>query len=94
MASIFTLIKFTNEHTSEKIDAIDYPVDLVHFEGNAGFVGIFGLTGDFEGWFSNDAARVPVLAKMKVILGNVRIELMKWKRKDWNPPRYIETRSR
>ena len=89
-----TLIKFTNEHTSEKIDAIDYPVDLVHFEGNAGFVGIFGLTGDFEGWFSNDAARVPVLAKMKVILGNVRIELMKWKRKDWNPPRYIETRSR
>ncbi len=85
-----TVIHFTNQRTHEKIDAIDYPVDLIHFEGNAGFVGIFGLTGDFEGWFSNDAARVPVLAKMKVIIGDVKIELMKWKRRGWVPPKYQE----
>lgn len=86
-----TLIHFTNEHTDEKIDAVDYPVDCVHFEGNAGFVGIFGLTGDFEGWFSNDEARVPILAKMKVILGSIRIELMRWKRANWAPPKYNES---
>ena len=89
-----TLIQFTNERTDEKIDAVDYPVDCIHFEGNAGFVGIFGLTGDFEGWFSNDAARVPILAKMKVIIGSIRIELMKWKRVGWSPPRYIEAKNR
>jgi hypothetical protein len=45
------------------------------------------LTGDFEGWFSNDEARVPILAKMKVILGSITIELMRWKRAGWTPPR-------
>lgn len=82
-----TFIDFALEHTEEEIDAVDYPVDVVHFSGEAGFVGIFGLTGGFEGWFSNDEARIPILAKMKVILGSVRIELMSWKRAGWTPPR-------
>jgi hypothetical protein len=82
-----TTIDFAVEHTSEEIDAVDYPVDVVHFSGEAGFVGILGLTGGFEGWFSNDAARVPIIAKMKVILGSVRIELMSWRREGWSPPR-------
>jgi hypothetical protein len=86
-----TDIDFTTERTKEEIDAVKYPVDLIHFEGEAGFVGIFGLTGGFEGWFSNDAARVPIIAKMKVLIGNVRIELIEWKRTGWTPPRYIET---
>ncbi len=85
-----TFIDFTAERTKEQIEAVDYPIDLVHFEGEAKFVGIFGLTGGFEGWFSNDAARVPVLAKMKVLIGNVRIELMEWKRAGWRPPRSTE----
>ncbi len=82
-----TSISFSSKRTSVDIDGIDYPIDVVHFDGTAGFVGIFGLTGDFEGWFSNDAARVPVLAKMKVIIGSVTIELMRWKRPGWTPPR-------
>ncbi len=83
-----TSFDFLAERMDEEIDAVDYPVDVVYFKGEAGFVGIFGLTGDFEGWFSNDDARVPVLAKMKVLIGSVRIELMKWKRDGWSPPRY------
>ena len=83
-----TYINFSGERTKEEIDAVDYPVDVVHFNGEAGFIGIFGLSGGFEGWFSNDAARVPILAKMKVLIGNVRIELMNWKRNGWVPPRY------
>ncbi len=84
---VSTFLNFMNEHTTEEIDAVDYPIDVVHFDGRADFVGIFGMTGEFEGWFSNDEARVPILAKMKVLIGNVRIELMKWKRVGWNPPR-------
>jgi hypothetical protein len=81
-----TTFDFLAERTSVEIDAVDYPVDVVHFKGEAGFVGIYGLTGEFEGWFSNDAARVPILARMKVLIGSVRIELMKWKRGEWKPP--------
>ncbi len=89
-----TVIDFKVEHTHDEIDAVKYPIDLVRFEGEAGFVGIFGLTGAFEGWFSSDAARVPIIAKMKVLIGNVRLELMKWKRANWNPPRYVEARGK
>ncbi|MBI5475518.1 MAG: DUF3108 domain-containing protein [Ignavibacteriales bacterium] len=82
-----TSINFTGQRTKEEIDAVDYPVDLIYFEGETGFVGIFGLTGGFEGWFSNDNARVPVIAKMKAIIGKIRIELMSWTRTGWAPPR-------
>jgi hypothetical protein len=82
-----TYIDFKNEHTSVDLDAVDYPVDVVRFDGNMDFVGVFGLTGGFEGWFSNDEARVPIQAKMKVLIGSVTVELMKWTRPGWNPPR-------
>ncbi|MBI4534640.1 MAG: DUF3108 domain-containing protein [Ignavibacteriae bacterium] len=82
-----TYIDFHNTREAVEIDAVDYPIDVIQFEGTADFVGIFGLTGDFEGWFSNDEARVPIMAKMKVIIGSVTIELMKWSRPGWSPPR-------
>lgn len=81
-----TFIDFFDKKKSVEYDFVDYPVDVVGFEGRAEFTGIFGLTGDFEGWFSNDAARIPIVAKMKVILGSVTIELMDWKRNGWKPP--------
>ena len=82
-----TTIDFKGEHGTVDLDAVDYPVDVVRFDGNMDFVGIFGLTGAFEGWFSNDDARVPIQAKMKVLIGSVTVELMKWTRQGWNPPR-------
>ena len=84
---VTTRINFSGKQDPVEVDAVDYPIDAVRFEGTADFVGIFGLTGDFEGWFSNDEARVPIMAKMKVILGSVTIELMQWKREGWVPPR-------
>jgi len=87
---VITHINFDGRKDAVEIDAVDYPVDVVGFEGSADFVGIFGLTGDFSGWFSNDEARIPILAKMKVIIGSVTIELMQWKRPGWNPPRAKE----
>jgi hypothetical protein len=82
-----TTVNFLGQRTKEDIDAVNYPVDLIYFEGQTGFTGIFGLTGGFEGWFSNDAERVPVIAKMKAIIGKIRIELMSWTRTGWAPPK-------
>jgi hypothetical protein len=84
---VTTRLDLDFNRTSVEIDAINYPVDVIEFNGSADFVGIFGLTGDFEGWFSNDEARVPIKAKMKVIIGSVTIELMEWKREGWSPPK-------
>lgn len=84
---VLTYLDMRTTRESVEVDAIDYPVDTRHFVGNADFVGFFGLTGDFEGWFSNDGARIPIKAHLKIILGNVTVELMEWKRPGWEPPR-------
>ena len=85
-----TVFRYPGERTSEEIDAVDYPVDVIGFEGVAEFRGIYGLNGDFQGWFSNDAARVPIRATMGLMIGPVKIELISWKRDGWNPPRSPE----
>ena len=83
-----TILNFYEKHTDTEIDAVEYPVDVVEFDGQALFKGIFGLTGPFKGWFSNDTAQNPIRAKMSVILGNINIELIKWSRANWKPPKY------
>jgi hypothetical protein len=85
-----TLFRYPGERTSEEIGAVDYPIDVIGFQGVAVFNGIYGLTGDFEGWFSNDDARVPIRANMGLTLGSVKIELIGWRRDGWTPPRHTE----
>jgi len=87
---VTTNINFNIERTNEDLDSVSYPVDVVKLEGHANFVGIFGLTGGFEGEFTNDAAAVPVTARMKVILGSIRVELESWTRNSWAPPKAPE----
>jgi hypothetical protein len=87
---VSTDITFEDKSEDVTIDAVDYDVDCVHLEGEAHFISIFGLTGDFEGWFSNDEAAIPIKARMKVLLGNITLELKSWKRSGWNPPKYKE----
>jgi hypothetical protein len=84
---VSTYINFHHKLDDVSIGAVDYDVDVVGFDGRADFVGIFGLTGGFEGWFSNDAARVPILAYMNVLIGSVKIELESWNRPGWSPPK-------
>jgi len=85
-----TLIAFLDQREPAEIDAVDYPVDAVHFVGRADFVGVYGLTGGFEGWFSNDEARIPLVARMKVFLGSIKVQLKSWKHDSWQPPVYVE----
>jgi hypothetical protein len=84
---VTTIINFGIERGEEEIDAVKYPIDVQKLEGRADFVGVFGLTGGFEGVFTNDVAGIPITARMKVILGSVKVELMSWKRSSWIPPK-------
>jgi hypothetical protein len=81
-----TTFWFTRDVVEEEIDALDHPVRVVEVEGNTDVEGIFGMTGDFTGYFSDDAAGVPIKGKLKVLIGTVTVELVKWNRKGWTPP--------
>lgn len=83
-----TVFYFNGKRESVVVDAINYPVKCVYFNGQALWEGIYGMNGKFQGWFSDDEASIPILAKMNVYVGNVRIELVDWKRKNWQAPRY------
>jgi hypothetical protein len=71
----------------EEIDALkNKKIRVVPFEGKAEFEGIFGLTGDFKGSCSDDAAAIPIKAELGVLIGSVNIELIRWNRPGWIPP--------
>lgn len=82
-----TLINFRDiQRESITIPALKTPIKTVYFKGEAKWRGIYGLEGNFEGWFSDDDARIPIRAKMKVLVGKVDINLVRWKRANWTPP--------
>lgn len=85
---VYTKLNFYDKVEGVSIDAVDYDIACVRLDGETDFISVFGLTGYFEGWFSNDEAAVPILAKMKVIIGNITLELKSWKREGWSPPEY------
>jgi len=87
---VFTKLNFYKKSVGVSIDAVDYNIDCVRLDGETDFISIFGLTGYFEGWFTNDKAAIPIVAKMKVIIGNITLELKSWKREGWKPPKYKE----
>lgn len=84
-----TIINYYSKNIPISIDAVDYEIDCVRLDGSTDFVSIFGLTGEFEGWFSNDSFAIPVAARMKVIIGNITLQLIDWNRDEWMPPKYI-----
>lgn len=80
-------IKYPCTRETAEIDAVNYKIDVLKFDGKAGFVGVMGLTGDFKGWFSNDNARIPITARMNVVLGSIYVELKSWTLPGWMPPK-------
>jgi hypothetical protein len=84
----YTTINFNGDKIENvEIDKVDYPIRTIYFNGKADYNGVYGFSGNFEGWFTDDEARIPVKAKMKVLVGNVLIELQSWKRTGWKPPK-------
>lgn len=80
-------INFRNKKEKVKISSTDYPVKTVFLDGEANFKGVYGFAGYFKGYFSDDDARIPVLAYLNLYLGRAKIELVSWKRGDWRPPK-------
>jgi hypothetical protein len=69
-------------------DLKSYDMSAIKIIGTAHFKGVFGLTGEFIGWLSDDDARVPLKAKFNVSIGSVTLELTSYKKKLWSPPVY------
>lgn len=86
-AMSFTSLNFHGKSSKTNIKAVNYPVKTLFFDGRADWEGVYGLKGYFKGWFSDDEARVPIKAEMNVYVGNVDIELVKWSRGSWQPPK-------
>lgn len=83
----YTHLNFHGTKSKITIPSVNYPVKTLFFDGRAEWEGIYGLKGLFKGWFSDDEARVPIKAQMNVYVGNVDIELVKWTRGEWLPPK-------
>jgi len=81
-------IEFNTAKTEIDIGAIDYDISSLLLQGSTSYQLVFGLTGDFSGWFSDDGSRIPVKAKLKVKIGSITLELKSWKHGNWNPPKY------
>jgi hypothetical protein len=81
-----TTLEFTAETKTMNIEGDEEPIAVKGLRGMAEFEGLFGMSGEFEGWFTDDAAAVPVKAKLGVIIGSIELELKKWKRAGWTPP--------
>ncbi len=50
-----------------------------YLDGNLKFVGIAGLREGFKGWFSPDSQSVPLKAYLKAFIGNVKVEIERWR---------------
>lgn len=82
-----TEFHFATERRLEYLDLIhDKKIRVVGLKGIAHFTGLYGMTGDFQGWFTDDEAAIPIKAQLGVFLGNVSLELIWWKRDGWVPP--------
>ena len=83
-----TVIKYYHEKEEISIESVKYKIGCRRLDGETGFTGVYGLTGYFEGWFSDDEQRVPISADLQVLIGNVKVELIDWNNKQWQPPVY------
>jgi hypothetical protein len=70
------------------ISSVDYDISVIKIAGVADFTGVFGLTGEFVGWFSDDENRVPIKAQLNVLIGSITLELTSYKKNGWKPPAF------
>lgn len=76
---------YINATNSTKIEMRDYdafedPVKTYFSEGDANIDGPFGFRGKYKAWYIADDLRVPAEAHAKVWLGNVKVQLIDYKK--------------
>jgi hypothetical protein len=86
-------IDFTGKEARIEISSVNSYVKVVELNGFIPFIAkdIAGVTGEFTAWYSDDSARIPLKALFKTFLGNVRLELVRWRRDGWSPPVVLKT---
>ena len=85
-----TTINYYHDKEEISIQSVGHTIGCRRLDGESNFTGVYGLTGYFEGWFSDDEQRVPITADLQVMIGNVKVELIDWKNEQWQPPVYKE----
>jgi hypothetical protein len=83
----YTNIQYNAKKQYVSVSAVKGDVKSIYCTGSGDWQKQFGLTGKFEGWFSDDEAKIPLKGKLDFIIGNISIELVKYKREGWTPPR-------
>lgn len=82
-----TTLNYGGDTESIQIDACEQEVRTRKFSGTAEWTGgTAGMSGEFWGWMSDDAAAVPIRAEMKILIGSIDLELERWTRPGWTPP--------
>jgi len=82
-----TSFNFAKDKQSIGVDAVDYKVRSIYCSGHPNWKGQYGIKGSVEAWISDDAARIPLMGKIDFIVGKINIELVKFKRNGWVPPK-------
>jgi hypothetical protein len=62
------------------VDAFNKKASCYKAGGKIDMTGLYGLAGDFEVWITADEKRIPVYAKVNIILGSAILELIEIKR--------------
>lgn len=83
----YAKVTYSGKKDKTDTEGIGYPIRTVYVTGFARWEKGYGLTGKVEGWLSDDAASVPIKGKIDFILGKINIELVKYKRTGWRPPK-------
>ncbi|MFC2170576.1 DUF3108 domain-containing protein [Calditrichota bacterium] len=70
----FTEIEFMGE--DKPLELVDQTWETVKIDGRLRYAGVVGMTGEYSGWFSADERGLPLMAKFKIFLGSVTVELI------------------
>jgi hypothetical protein len=76
----YARIDLSGETEDVYVKAYGKKVSCFRAGGKIEMTGLYGLAGDFDVWITADEARVPVYAKVNIILGSAVIELIEFKR--------------
>ncbi len=81
-------IIFGHKLKAIKVDAFKQPVLARRFEtrGNWSDTHSGGTDANISGWISADSAAIPLLIKMRILIGSVKVELASYHRPGWIPP--------
>lgn len=83
-----TEIIFHRKIEAIKVAACKEPVPAYRFETKGNWSDRYsdGTNANMTGWVSADSAAVPLLFKMKILVGNIDVELESYVRPGWIPP--------